>query len=89
MDIFRVELGLFHQIVEETLFSIVQSQLEERVTDVCTDSFDQHHLLQLESWLRDSLVGWLQQVAVSIDGSEILAPAHLLYYLYDSFIKVR
>lgn len=87
--IYRQELGLFHDVIEETLFVIVRSQIKKHISSSCSGTFDKPLMTNLMSWLTDELLSWLEKVTQNLKSSEILCKERLLYYLYDYFVRLR
>lgn len=68
---------------------IVRTQIKDHVTSSCSGTFDRKLVEELTSWLSTELIAWLDKVTRNLKASEILCKERLLYYLYDSFVKLR
>lgn len=68
---------------------IVRSQIKEHVVSTCSGAFSKHLMADQLQWLNDRLISWLEKVTYNLKSSEILCKERLLYYLYDSFVRLR
>jgi len=82
-------MGFLQEIIDENLFFIVYTELKDHVSSTCRGSFDKRHICELETWLKTDLIGWLNQITFSIENSPTLCTERLLFYLYDSYVRLR
>ena len=68
---------------------IVRSQIKQHVLDSCSGIFDKPLMNDQLQWLSNELISWLEKVTCNLKSSEILCKERLLYYLYDSFVRLR
>uniref|UniRef100_A0A2C9KE64 Anaphase-promoting complex subunit 2 n=1 Tax=Biomphalaria glabrata TaxID=6526 RepID=A0A2C9KE64_BIOGL len=86
------ELGLMELISGSAVTDIVHCQIEKHIEDSCKGNFDTSHIADLEEWLDQHVLGWLNHIYACKQTASQLASVvafrdRLRHFIYETYAK--
>ncbi|XP_059146354.1 anaphase-promoting complex subunit 2-like isoform X2 [Physella acuta] len=86
------EMGLMELVSGSAVTEIVHSQIEKHIEDECKGNFDSSYLSELEEWLDQQVLGWLNHLYACKQTASQLASVvafrdRLRHFIYETYAK--